>query len=301
MTSEEWKQRRFENWCREIRLQSQIKNNALKPKLNTKDVLETADFTFSPIRPFDRVGDSGNLLLTKRKVSRREQYLVKHEFCDCAANEFIYSKLACAMELHIPESKLFHISEGEKRKYFKTGYTVGARYLTLSDPGPSYELIRSSAVNWEEYFSFWALYLLFLESDSFEVVLNDENYIYRVDTTAAFHLGDWQLSKAGLDIDSPNGNIQQLTRKMMLDSLKEDYWEYNQLEKWLADTIDKYGEESRKGFLAPFYEIQGIQESYIDDFLNTLCYFYPDFVGDCYKQFIKAAQKKSHDFLQAVK
>ena len=55
----------------------------------------------------------------------------------------------------------------------------------------------------------------------FEVVLNDENYIYRVDTTAAFHLSDWQLSKAGLDIDSPNGNIQQATRKMMLDSLKK--------------------------------------------------------------------------------
>ena len=109
------------------------------------------------------------------------------------------------------------------------------------------------------------------------------------------------MSKAGLDIDSPNGNLQQLTRKMMLDSLKEDYWEYIQLEKWLADTVEEYGEECRKGFLGPFYEIQGIQESYIDDFLNTLCYFYPDFVGDCYKQFIKAAQKKSHDFLQAVK
>ena len=66
MTSEEWKQQRFENWCREIRLQSQIKNNALKPKLDTEDVLETADFIFSPIRPFDRVGDSGNLLLAKR-------------------------------------------------------------------------------------------------------------------------------------------------------------------------------------------------------------------------------------------
>ena len=62
MTSEEWKQQRFENWCRETRLQSQIKNNALKPKLDTEDVLETADFIFSPIRPFDRVGDSGNLL-----------------------------------------------------------------------------------------------------------------------------------------------------------------------------------------------------------------------------------------------
>ena len=82
MTSEEWKQQRFENWCRETRLQSQIKNNALKPKLDTEDVLETADFIFSPIRPFDRVGDSGNLLLAKRKVNRREQYLVKHA-CLC--------------------------------------------------------------------------------------------------------------------------------------------------------------------------------------------------------------------------
>lgn len=300
MTSEEWKQKRFENWCREIRLQSQLKNNAIKPKLVTEDVLETADFIFSPIRPFDRTGDSGNLLLAKRKVDRREQYLVKHEYCDCAANEFVYFKLASAMGLHIPESKLFHISEGEKRKYFKTGYTVGSRYLTLSDPAPSYELIRSKAVNWEEYFSFKALYLLFLESDSFEVVLSDDNYIYRIDTTSSFNLGEWQLRNAGLDIDGPDGNIQELTRNILLDSLKEDYWKYISLQEWLDETVEKYGEESRKGFLRPFYEIQNIQEVYIDDFLNTLCYFYPDFVGDCYKHFIKAAQKKSHDFLQTI-
>lgn len=284
-----------------IRLESQKKNNKGKPKLISEDVLETEDFNFSPINPLNRVGDSGELLLASSRKDNTEKYLIKHEYCDCAANEFVYSKLARAMGLHIPESRLFRISENESRDCFKSGYTIGAVYLDVKDPDPSYEKIRNCSSNWEEYYSFMALYYFFLESDSFEILLTDEDLIYRVDTADAFLLSEFFLSQAGLDVDTPSGNLQEIMKKTLMENhQKKDFWQYVDFYKKMEENIEKYGKESRKGFLCPFYEIQGISQIYIDDFLNTLCYFYPDFIGDCYKLFIGAAQKKAKSFLDSL-
>lgn len=284
-----------------IRLESQKKNNTGKPELISDDVRKTADFKFTPIRPLNRVGDSGELLLAVNKKDKTERYLIKHEYCDSAANEFVYSKLAHAMGLHIPKSRLFQISEDKNRNCFKSGYTAGAVYLELQDANPSYELIHDCALNWEEYHSFMALYYLFLESDSFEVVLADDGLIYRVDTTDSFSLSEIFLSQAGLDIETPNGNIQEIMKKTLLENHRNrNFWEYMHFNALMKNWIEKYGEESKKGFLYSFREIQGISQEYIDDFINTLCYFYPDFIGDCYSMFIKAAQKKAQSFLNSL-
>ena len=47
-----------------------------------------------------------------------------------------------------------------------------------------------------------------------------------------------------------------------------------------------------------FSLIQEIRPDYIDGFLNTLCYIYPDFIGDYFKRFITALQKQSATFLK---
>lgn len=285
---------------RKLRLESQMENNAGKPLLVSEDVLETEDFTFSPIRPGNRVGDSGNLLLAKRRKDKMERYLVKHEFCDCPANEFVYSKLAEGMGLRMPGVKLFRLSEGEKRRISKTGYMAGIRYLDVREEAPSYDTIRQCARNWGDFHSFIALYSFFLEDDSFEILLANDNYIYRVDTSSSFILGELEMSQAGLDIEVSGMNVQSYVQQIMREKMKTDFWQYICLQDRLEAHLEKYGEESKSGFLRPFYGIREISDVYIDDFINTLCYFYPDFVGDCYKSFIHAAQRKAEEFLRSL-
>lgn len=46
--------------------------------------------------------------------------------------------------------------------------------------------------------------------------------------------------------------------------------------------------------------VQQISNEYIDRILNTLCYFYPDYIGDYYKKYISALQKAAAEFLALV-
>lgn len=78
---------------------------------------KTTDFVFSA--PFEREGDSGKLLLAKRKTNRSDRFLVKHAFTDCACNEYVYTKLAQAMGYKMPDVVLFPLPDTEKRNSFK--------------------------------------------------------------------------------------------------------------------------------------------------------------------------------------
>ena len=175
------------------------RENEGKPPLNSPDVMMTGDYVFTPITPLDRIGDSGQLLLAKKKSDRSQRYLVKHEFTDCAANEFVYTKLAQAMRFKMPDAFLFQFSKGEKRRYFKTEYILGTTFLDFVVESPTYEQIREQAANWQDFFHFQAMYTMCREQDSFEVPIASDGCLYRVDTTASFILSDNMLAQAGIN------------------------------------------------------------------------------------------------------
>ena len=81
----------------QLRMESKAEENRKKPPISSSDVVETDDFVFAPFNPLNRIGDSGPLLLAKRKADRKDRYVVKHTSTDCACNEYIYAKLAQAM------------------------------------------------------------------------------------------------------------------------------------------------------------------------------------------------------------
>ena len=139
------------NYITQLRKKDRDSENHTKPPLESNDVVQTGDYTFSKITPGGRVGDSGQLLLAKSKSDAKRKYLVKHAYCDCAANEFIYTKLALAMGMKMPDVVLFQISDGEQRRCFTTEYIIGAKYLDLQIPDPTYQQIREHAVNWQDY------------------------------------------------------------------------------------------------------------------------------------------------------
>lgn len=200
MGSKDWKSNMIGNALRRSRLVDKAAENLGKPPLVSDDVVQTADFTFSPFCPGNRVGDSGALLLAKAKEDRSRRYLVKHAYTDCACNEFVYTKLAQAMGVKMPDAVLFQLSPDEKRPYFKTEYIIGLKYLNLLIEDPTYRQIREQACNWQDYFRFKAMYEMFVEVDSFETPLAADGFIYRVDTTASFLLSNMMLSYAGVNV-----------------------------------------------------------------------------------------------------
>ena len=298
MPSEKWIYRTASIAKRNLRLQDKAQENRIKLPLISDDARETSDFIFSPIMPNGRVGDSGSLLLAKKKDNRKNQYLIKHAFCDCAVNEFVYTKLALAMNLKMPEAVLFKLSNGEKRKYFETEYILGTRYLDLKIESPTYAEICAQAINWQDYFRFQALYDIFLEGDSFETPLSSDGYIYRVDASNAFPTSERFLSQAGLNVNIDGQNVKESIKQRMLSYPFENCWDHYNFDKAIEKYETRYGRECAKLYMDPFALVQDIPNDYIDDFLNTLCYFYPDFIGDFFKQFISALQKKAKKVLK---
>ena len=146
-----------------LRMETKEKENQNKPPLTSPDVVLTTDFVFSKTLHND--GDSGQLLLAKRKSNRKDRYLVKHEYTDCACNEFVYTKLAQAMGYLMPNAILFQLAPDEKRSYFKTEYIIGERYLNVVDHTPNYAIVRQKAKNWTHFFAFYGLYGLTGEKD----------------------------------------------------------------------------------------------------------------------------------------
>lgn len=283
----------FEKRMMQLRMETKAVENRNKPPLNSTDVAQTSDFIFS--RTLRHDGDSGNLLLAKRKANQKDQYLVKHEFTDCACNEFIYTRLAQAMGYCMPDAVLFQLSPGEKRPYFKTEYIIGERYLNVVDPAPSYEKIRACAKNWEQFFAFYGLYSLTGEGDGAEILLADDGLIYRVDTTDAFPISNFQLDIAGIDQKISGCNPYEEMKRQLLDRDFSKVLDTENCDQTF-NRCEKIDAEHRNYFLEPFARLQEIPSDYIDNFLNTLCYFYPDFIGDFFKQYLKALQKQCYEY-----
>lgn len=285
-----------QNIMRQQRMEYKKKENAGKPPLCASDIEKTTDFIFST--PFEREGDSGKLLLAKRKTDRSDRYFVKHAFTDCACNEYVYTKLAQAMGYKMPDVVLFELSDAEKRKHFKTEYIIGAKYLNIVNPFPSYEEIREKAKNWEEYFCFHGLYAMTGESDGMESPLADDGFIYRVDTTDAFPISNWDLDFAGVYQEvqgfAPNELIKQRLQARDLSNVVN----FSSCDFCLELFTEKDSQVCEQFFLEPFKRIQEIPDAYIDGFLNTLCYFYPDYVGDFFKRYIAAVKQQSAEYIK---
>lgn len=296
MTMSDHKMNVVQKIMRQQRMEYKRKENLSKPPLCADDVVKTTDFIFSA--PFEREGDSGKLLLAKRKADRSDKYFVKHAFTDCACNEYVYTKLAQAMGYKMPDVVLFQLSETEKRKYFKTEYIIGARYLNIVEPFPTYKVIREQAKNWQEYFCFYGLYAMTGEADGMESPLVDDGFIYRVDTTDAFPISNWDLEFAGVYQEIQGSTPNELIKQRLQTRDFSNTVSFDSCDFCFELCREKDAQVCERFFLEPFRKIQEISEDYVDEFLNTLCYFYPDYVGDFFKRYIAALKQQSAEYIK---
>ena len=292
--------KRIAAFAKKLRIENKISENNGKPPLISGDVLETADFTFSEFTSKEKEGDSGSLYLAKKKTDKNVRYIVKHAYTDCACNEFMYYCVSEALGLRVPKVKLFNISKGEKRNYFKTETVAGIEYLNIiQEPRGFKDINKDKVSNWADYFGFNALYYILCEIDSFEIVIDENNILYKIDNAASFNLSFYWLDNIGFDFEHGGINIKETVYNQLM--MTAEHSSYNSYSEKYNSVKEQYGEEAARYFLTPFERFAQINLEIFDDCINTLCYFYADMLGDFYKKFLKLRKEECVKFLNTIK
>lgn len=261
-------------------------------KIVSDDVLQTTDFTFEPYNPRKHVGDSGKLLLATSKQDETLQYVIKYEKSDCACNEFMYYKIATAFGLNVPEVKLFQISS-DKCIHFKTKNVVGIKYISDAQKF----IYNPDDINRTDFYAFKALFVILNEEDSNEFIVDRANKLYKIDNTASFNLSDNLVTNLTV-FDILDTKAKEIIEELLNRSAK--FTEYDKYAICYNILKREYGQESSDSFLALFERFVNLDESLLDDAINTLCYFYNAKLGDYYRTFIQIRKDECKRFLREI-
>jgi hypothetical protein len=120
-------------------------------------------------------------------------------------------------------------------------------------------------------------------------VLADDGYIYRIDTAAAFVMNDYDIRTAGA-LKSP-GEYSSYINRILQRVDFSNKWNLMNIDMAMRILIEFHGKDKIDILLKPLYDIQKIRKSYINGFLETLCYFYPDCIGGYYDSFFTGLKK----------
>ena len=286
------------------RLNNRFLKNKCKPPISNNDILQIDKFDFKNTA-FSKIGDSGKLLLAVNKFNKNEKYIVKHEYIDCACNEFMYSKLGQLLGVKYADTKFFNTLTPPLNSLFTTEDVVGIEYLDIKNDKVNFGTLKDECKNIEDYFKFLAISKLLLDEDSYEIVLDKKEYIYKIDNTATFCLSNYTLQSIYIDFSANiKGmiiDVEEFTKKQFEKKL--EYYKLHNFSDY-KDTLvhirTNYDEKYVKYYLQPFQNLYNLKLSKIDNIINTLCYFYPDYVGDYYKKYIEITQNKVEKFLKEV-
>ena len=249
------------------------------------------DYTFSPFKSQIDCGDSGPLLIATARNQAKERYVVKHCYADCAANEFVYTQLGQAIELKMPNVVLFCSPSNKELPQFRTKYVMGSEFIPIAIEHPTFEQIRDTAPNWEDYFRFQAMFAMLDEADSFETPLASDSYVYRIDTSASFTLDKAIMSAASFP------QFQNVIRDYICGMDYDKPWEKRSYLFHLRYCIDNYGIGSKRIFLDTFERMVSLRPDFVDSFLHTLNKLYPEIICDYYKRYISGVQRQAKLFL----
>lgn len=271
------------------------KENRYRKMPISDDILYSSDFT---LEIFENSGDSGKLYLATSKHNPNEKYILKHEYYDCACNEYMYSKIGNQMGIQITPVKLFVVND--KKNKFKSDFVCGIKYLDQCE-FIDFNYIKQNKdliENWEDYFRMYCLYDLFQEGDSIEIV-KYKNRIYRLDTTSSFTISDFDLYRLAYDYHDNGIDIREFSNKYILKKatrnpeLRFFLWNCS-----LDNFIKKFGLEYLKYYLDTFGLIKNITSDNIEEWTNILTFIYPNIVGDYFKMYFENLKLDVAEFLE---
>lgn len=256
------------------------------------DILFTDDFTF---KKFFHNGDSGELFLATNKHNKNEKYIIKHEYYDCACNEYMYSKIGNKIGVKIAPVKLFVVND--KDNQFKSDFVCGIKYFE-DFKEISFDNIKINFDNWQDYYRMHCLESVFDESDGIELVKNN-NYIYRIDTTDAFTISDYDISLLAYSSIQNGINIKQFASINILKKANRNLnyrisnWNFN-----INFFVKKFGQEYFDYYIDTLKLLSKIKEKDINEWTNTLTLFYPNIVGDYFKTYLRNLKLDIDEFIK---
>lgn len=262
------------------------------------DILYISNFT---LEKFPNSGDSGDLYLATSKYNLNEKYILKHEYYDCACNEYMYSKIGNKMGIKIAPVKLFVLDDKEKK--FKSDFVCGIKYFENCEPVNFNYIDKNKDYinNWKDYFRMLCLETLFEEGDGIEVVkYNDE--IYRLDTTDAFTISDFYIHPLAYDYNNNGINIREFANKNILKmtqrntDLRISRWKFG-----IDFCLEKFGDKYFEYYLDTFKLFEQVTENDIENWANILTFFYPNIIGEYFKRYFNNLKLDVVQFLKEMR
>lgn len=293
--NEEKKIREFERESFRILKNKENRNRSI---LISDDILYIIDFN---LEKFPNSGDSGNLYLATNKYNNKEKYILKHEYYDCACNEYMYSKIGNKMGIKIAPVKLFVLDDKEDK--FKSDFVCGVKYLEGAFH-VNFDYIKenkSNIKNWIDYFKMYCLETLFEEGDGIEVLRYD-NEIYRIDTTAAFSMSDFFIHPLAYDYNNNGINIKEFANKNILQLAKRNT--KSRISRWEFDmnyVLDKIGDKYFNYYLETYKLLEKVTDKDIEEWTNILTFFYPNVIGEYFKLYFSNLKLDVFEFLIKIK
>lgn len=262
------------------------------------DILYISDFT---LEKYANGGDSGDLYLAVNKHNPLEKYVLKHEYYDCACNEYMYSKIGNKMGIKVAPVKLFILDN--KKKAFKSDFVCGIKYFEDCEH-VNFDYIKkhkNDIDNWMDYFRMRSLESLFGEGDGIEVVKYHQE-LYRIDTTDAFNLSEYFIHLLAYNFSDENGkNIRKMTqREILLNAFgattsRMDMWMIG-----LKSFLNLYGEEYLPYYLETFRLLWKVSEEDMEEWTYILTWFYPNVIGEYFKIYLINLKLDAEEFLDRV-
>lgn len=130
--------------------------------------------------------------------------------------------------------------------------------------------------------------------DKLEVYLADDGQIYRIDTTDVFPLHYRHYDDSGAAMAYYFHQRDNAVSPYLNISLFPVF-RTEQCDRELEE-IEQLHPEGRTYYLEPFAKVQEVSSEYIDNFLNVLCYIYPDCVGDFFTQYLKVLKQQCYEY-----
>lgn len=261
------------------------------------DILYISDFI---LERFPNSGDSGDLYLATSKHNPKEKYILKHEYYDCACNEYMYSKVGNKMGIKIVPVKLFVLDDRENK--FKSDFVCGIKYLENCEH-VSFNYIeehKNSINNWKDYFRMFCLEVLFEEGDGIEVVKYN-NEIYRLDTTEAFTISDFYIHLLAYDYNNNGINIKEFANKNILQMAKRNT--DLRISRWESDInyfLEKFGDKYLNYYLETYRLLENVTDEDIEEWVSILTFFYPNVIGKYFKSYFSNLKLDVKKFLVKI-
>lgn len=160
------------------------------------------------------------------------------------------------------------------------------------------------AVNADDLYDFIALAIILEEQDGVEVLYGtDDHKLYRIDASACFSVMEMLCQGIGVDFPIPTledgTTLHEVSVKQFLKAVPsaERLYDHILIGVKAYGKMDDDQTRFKKRFAESLKKFIAIEEPYIDDACNAMCYIYPDVFGVRYKRYIAAVKEVCKQYL----